>query len=55
MEISGQLHSLPLYPRVKSPRCPLYRKFGRSLSLSGSSGEDKKLAEMGIEFELHIP
>jgi len=41
MEVSGQLHALPLYPQGKSPWYPLDRRLGGPQSCSGQGGEEK--------------
>jgi hypothetical protein len=41
MEVSGELHTLPLYPQRKSPLYPLDRRLGGPQSRSGLGGEEK--------------
>jgi hypothetical protein len=41
MEVSGQLHALPLYPQRKSPWYPFDRRLGGPQSRSGRCGEEK--------------
>jgi hypothetical protein len=41
MEVSGQLHPRPLYPRGKNPWYPSDRRFGGPYSRSERSGEGK--------------
>jgi hypothetical protein len=41
MEVSGQLHTRPLYPQAKSPCYPLHRRLGGPQSRSGRGGEEK--------------
>jgi hypothetical protein len=43
---------LPLYPRRKSPRYPLYMRLGGPQSRSGRHGEVKILASPGLELRL---
>jgi hypothetical protein len=41
MEVSGQLHTPPLYPQGKSPWYPLERRLGGPHSWPGRGGEEK--------------
>jgi hypothetical protein len=41
MEVSGQLHTRPLYLQGKSPWHPLDRRMGGPQSRSGRGGEEK--------------
>jgi hypothetical protein len=41
MEVSGQLHALPLYPQGKSPWYSLDRRLGGPQSQSGHGGKEK--------------
>jgi hypothetical protein len=43
MEVSDQITSLPLYPRGKSPHCPLDRRLCGPQSRSERGGEHKKI------------
>jgi hypothetical protein len=50
MEVSGQLHAPPLYPRGKSLRYLLDRRLGGPQSRSGRGGEEKNSQPLsGIE------
>jgi hypothetical protein len=48
MEVGGQLHARPLYPRRNCPRYTFGRRLGGAQSRSGRYGEEHNITPAGI-------